>query len=161
MKKYDLVSVKNKNPYRDYRIKNDMHGVVMDSAGNMLEVLFFNPKNVGECILVNMDINDVVVEDEKIPENLKNEISEKLSIIKSKAKEKFTPIKVKAYDMVELLVEDNKYSQYGIHKGDRGCVVDDNAVSNYVEVDFSGIDKNGNFYGDCISVKIDDLKVIK
>jgi len=28
-------------------------------------------------------------------------------------------------------------------------------------VDFSGIDENGNFYGDCISVKIDDLKVVE
>ena len=50
---------------------------------------------------------------------------------------------------------------YGIHKGDRGCVMEDNAVQNYVEVDFSGIDENGELYGDCISVKIDDLKVIQ
>ena len=35
------------------------------------------------------------------------------------------------------------------------------AVQNYIEVDFSGIDKKGNFYGNCISVKIEDLKVIK
>ena len=39
--------------------------------------------------------------------------------------------------------------------------MDNKAVQNYIEVDFSGIDENGNFYGDCISVKIDDLKVIK
>lgn len=63
--------------------------------------------------------------------------------------------------MVELLVENAKYAKYGIHKGDKGCVMDDNAVQNYVEVDFSGIDKNGNFYGDCISVNVDDLKVIE
>ena len=39
--------------------------------------------------------------------------------------------------------------------------MDNKAVQNYIEVDFSGIDENGIFYGDCISVKIDDLKVIK
>lgn len=39
--------------------------------------------------------------------------------------------------------------------------MDNNAVQNYIEVDFSGIDKDGKYYGDCISVKIDDLKVIK
>ena len=39
--------------------------------------------------------------------------------------------------------------------------MDNNAIQNYIEVDFSGIDKDGNYYGDCISVKINDLKVIK
>lgn len=38
--------------------------------------------------------------------------------------------------------------------------MDDNAVQDYIEVDFSRIDDKGNFYGDCISVKIEDLKVI-
>ena len=68
---------------------------------------------------------------------------------------------IKEYNMVELIVEEDRYARFGIHKGDRGCVMDNNAVQDYIEVDFSGIDKNGKFYGDCISVKIDDLKVIK
>ena len=63
--------------------------------------------------------------------------------------------------MVELIVEDEKYSKHGVHKGMCGCVMQDYAVQNYIEVDFSGIDENGNFYGDCISVKIDDLKVVE
>lgn len=68
---------------------------------------------------------------------------------------------IRAYDIVELIVEDDKYSKFGIHKGDRGCVMDDNAIENYIEVDFSGIDNDGDFYGECISVKTDDLKVVK
>lgn len=79
----------------------------------------------------------------------------------SKFFKKLEHYKIKSYDMVELLVEDEKYTRYGIHKGDRGCVMDDNAVQDYIEVDFSGIDENGNYYGDCISVKINDLKVIE
>lgn len=39
--------------------------------------------------------------------------------------------------------------------------MEDYAVQNYVLVDFSGIDKQGEYYGDCISVKIDDLKVVE
>ena len=73
----------------------------------------------------------------------------------------FQTQKIHAYDYVELLVEDKKYSQYGIHKGDRGYVMDDNAVDNFIEVDFSELDEQGNFYGDCISVKIEDLKKLK
>lgn len=85
----------------------------------------------------------------------------RLDDIIAKAKKVIEPIKIKEYDMVELIVEEDRYAKFGIHKGDRGCVMDNNAVQDYIEVDFSGIDKNGKFYGDCISVKIDDLKVIK
>ena len=74
---------------------------------------------------------------------------------------KLEPHKIKFYDMVELLVEDEKYTRYGIHKGDRGCVMEIYSGHKDAEVDFSYIDDNGNYYGDCISVKIDDLKVIK
>ena len=62
---------------------------------------------------------------------------------------------------LKLISEDEKYSKHGVHKGMCGCVMQDYAVQNYIEVDFSGIDENGNFYGDCISVKIDDLKVVE
>lgn len=71
------------------------------------------------------------------------------------------PITINEYDMVELLVEEERCSKFGVHKGYRECVMDNKAVQNYIEVDFSGIDENGKFYGDCISVKIDDLKVIE
>ena len=42
-----------------------------------------------------------------------------------------------------------------------GCVMDNKVVQNCIEVDFSGIDENGNFYGDCIAVNIKDLKIIE
>ena len=85
----------------------------------------------------------------------------KLETLKLKAKNVIEPIAINKYDMVELLVEEERYTKFGIHKGDRGCVMDNNAVQNYIEVDFSGIYKDRNCYGDCISAKIDDLKVIE
>ena len=161
MKKFDLVLLKNENPYKQYNLEKNMHGIVLENYFDTLIVLFFNPKNQGDYITATISVSDVMVCNEKIPEKMINELSPNLDIIKSKSKEKFEPLRIKAYDMVELLVEDIKYTKYGIHKGDRGCVMEDNAVQNYVEVDFSGIDENGEFYGDCISVKIDDLKVIQ
>lgn len=161
MKKFDLVLLKNENPYKQYNLEKNMHGIVLENYFDTLIVLFFNPKNQGDYITATISVSDVMVCNEKIPEKMINELSSNLDIIKSKLKEKFEPLRIKAYDMVELLVEDIKYTKYGIHKGDRGCVMEDNAVQNYVEVDFSGIDENGEFYGDCISVKIDDLKVIQ
>ena len=161
MKKFDLVLLKNENPYKQYNLEKNMHGIVLENYFDTLIVLFFNPKNQGDYITATISVSDVMVCNEKIPEKMINELSSNLDIIKSKSKEKFEPLRIKAYDMVELLVEDSKYTKYGIHKGDRGCVMEDNAVQNYIEVDFSGIDENGEFYGDCISVKIDDLKVIR
>ena len=161
MKKFDLVLLKNENPYKQYNLEKNMHGIILENYFDTLIVLFFNPKNQGDYITATISVSDVMVCNEKIPEKMINELSSNFDIIKSKSKEKFEPLRIKAYDMVELLVEDIKYTKYGIHKGDRGCVMEDNAVQNYVEVDFSGIDENGEFYGDCISVKIDDLKVIQ
>lgn len=161
MKKFDLISLKNEIPYKEYNLQQDMHGIVLECDANKLDVLFFNPKNQGDYIIVKINKHDVAIEKEKLPENIIKELTAKLDNLKSKAKNKFDYIEFKSYDVVELLVEDEKYTRYGIHKGARGCVMDDNAVQDYIEVDFSGIDKNGNYYGDCISVKINDLKVIK
>ena len=161
MKKFDLILLKNENPYKQYNLEKNMHGIVLEKYFDTLIVLFFNPKNQGDYITATISVSDVMVCNEKIPEKMINELSSNLDIIKSKSKEKFEPLRIKEYDMVELLVEDSKYTKYGIHKGDRGCVMENYAVQNYVEVDFSGIDENGEFYGDCISVKIEDLKVIQ
>lgn len=161
MKKFDLVLLKNENPYKQYNLEKNMHGIVLENYFDTLNVLFFNPKNQGDYIIVTISIYDVMICNEKLPEHMINELNSNLELLKTKAKNKFEPLKIKACDMVELLVEDSKYAKYGIHKGDRGCVMEDKAVQNYIEVDFSGIDENGEFYGDCISVKIDDLKVIR
>lgn len=62
------------------------------------------------------------------------------------------------FDPVELIVEDERY--FGMHKGARGNIVEfygDLAA----EVDFHGIDENGNEYWDCFSVYLKDLKPIK
>jgi len=161
MKKLDLVKLKNDKPYKTYNFVKDMHGIVVELNFDNADVLFFNPQNVGDYAIVNVKNVDLELEKEKLPAEFEKELLLKLDDIIAKAKKEIQPIKIKEYDMVELLVEEDRYAKFGIHKGDRGCVMDNNAVQDYIEVDFSGIDKNGEFYGDCISVKIDDLKVIK
>ena len=70
-------------------------------------------------------------------------------------------LEFKECDLVELTVEDEKYTKEGIHKGDTGVIAIDYAVNGAILVDFSGIDENGEYYGDCISVKLEDLKLVK
>ena len=160
MKKFDLVLLKNYQSYKQYNLKKNMHGIVLEYNYDIADVLFFNPQNQGDCAIITVKRLDLITEKEKLPDNVIKELISNLETIKHKAKNKIEPLKVKAYDIVELLVEDNKYAQYGIHKGDKGCVMEDYAVQDYVEVDFSGIDENGEYYGDCISVNIADLKII-
>ena len=161
MKKLDLVKLVNEKPYMKNNLQKDMHGIVVSEDFNEIVVLFFNPQNIGDYAVVNIRTEDIVVEKEKLPNDMQKELLSKLDQILSKAKNYIEPITINNYDMVELLVEEDKYTKFGIHKGDRGCVMDNKAVQNYIEVDFSGVDKDGNFYGDSISVKIVDLKVIK
>ncbi len=161
MKKLDLVKLKNDKPFKAYNIVKGMHGIVVELNFDNADVLFFNPQNVGDYAIVNVKIMDLDLDKEKLPTEFEKELLSKLETLKLKAKNVIEPIAINEYDMVELLVEEERYTKFGIHKGDRGCVMDNNAVQNYIEVDFSGIDKDGNYYGDCISVKIDDLKVIK
>ena len=137
-----------------------MHGVVVNVNFDNADVLFFNPYNVGDYAIVNVKTVDLDLDKEKLPPEFEKELFSKLETLKSKAKNVIEPIAINEYDMVELLVEEEKYAKFGVHKGHIGCVMDNSAIQDYIEVDFSGIDKNGNYYGDCIGVKISDLKKI-
>lgn len=161
MKKLDLVKLINERPYIKNNLQKEMHGIVISEDANNIDVLFFNPQNLGNYAIVKVNVCDLITDKEKLPNKMQQELSSNIDKILSKAKKYIEPIKINNYAMVELLVEKDRYTKFGIHKGDRGCVMDNKAVQNYIEVDFSGVDKDGNFYGDCISVKIDDLKVIK
>ena len=160
MKKLDLVKLKNDSPYKSHNLIQDMHGIVLEVNFGNADVLFFHPHNVGDYAIVNVKTADLDLDKEKLPTEFENELLSKLDSLKLKAKNVLEPIAINEYDMVELLVEDEKYAKFSVHKGNKGCVMDHHAVQNYIEVDFSGIDKDGNYYGDCISVKMDDLKVI-
>ena len=160
MKKFDLVKLINEKPYIKNNLQKNMHGIVINVDVSTIAVLFFNPQNEDQYAIVNVNIRDLIIDKEKIPNEIQRELSVKLDKLLDKAKNILEPVTIKEYDMVELIVEEDKYAKYGIHKGDRGFVMDNKVVQNCIEVDFSGIDENGEYYGDCISVNINDLKVI-
>ncbi len=161
MRTYDLVKLTNEKPYIKNNLQKDMHGVVMGKNADTISVLFFNPQNIGNCAVVDVNIHDLSADKEKLPHKIQQELYENIKNILKKATNVLQPVVINEYDMVELMVDAEEYTKLGIAKGDRGCVMNNTAVQNYIEVDFSGIDEKGNFYGDCISVKIEDLKVIK
>ena len=159
MKKFDLVRLNNTEASLSTDINKNMRGVVLEIILNYANIMFFNPKKVGDYKILKIAQKDLVVENEKLPDSLKQELATKVSNLEPKTEFDVNPFK--AYNMVELTVEKDAYTQFGINKGDKGCVMENKIVGNSIEVDFSYIDDNGKFCGDCISVDINDIKFIK
>ncbi len=161
MKKFDFVKLINADYCEKYDLPKWEHGFIIKiSTNDSCDVLFFNPRNMGDYEIVNIKNKDFEVDKESFPKELQEELVKKLASKDFVYKDKFKPNLINDYDAVELIVKKEKYVEYGIHKSAIGCVMDSNAVDNYVLVDFSWVDENGNYLGDCISIKIDELKVI-
>ena len=160
MNKFDLIKLINEKPYIKNNLRKNEYGIILDKVNEDYNILFFNSENIGEYIIINVQQQDIVLEDEKLPQSIVNELINKLKKKKKNAKENLTQTTIKQYSTVELLVENKKYNKFGIHKGDIGCVVDNKAIQNYIEVDFSKINSDGKYVGDSISVKISDLKIL-
>ena len=161
MKIYDLVElIEDDKKLLSRGIGKGCNGVVFKIENNKCAVIFLNSKNQGDYACANLDLN-LLKTIGKFPKEIQGDLNVFIKNLDENKHKSFDIPKIKEYDMVELIVEDEKYSKHGVHKGICGCVMQDYAVQNYIVGDFSGIDENGNFYGDCISVKIDDLKVVE
>lgn len=161
MKIYDFVQLINSLEYLEEKgIFKESKGTIIKLENNIASVLFFNEKNMGDYAVANVNTKFL----KTIGEFPTGDLTNLNNFIKNLDQEKHDKLKypnIKEYDLVELLIEDEKYSKFGVHKGDKGCVISNYAIQNQVEVDFSWVDKNGNFYGDCIVVDVDDLKVLE
>ena len=76
--------------------------------------------------------------------------------IKLKHKPKF-----KECDLVEVIVEKDKYTKHGVHCGDKGFIVLNEMIKNEMLVDFTGVNENGDIYGEEVSININDLKLVE
>lgn len=161
MKIYDFVQLINSLEYLEEKgIFKESKGTIIKLENNIASVLFFNEKNMGDYAVANVNTKFL----KTIGEFPTGELINLNNFIKNLDQEKHDKLKypnIKEFDLVELLIEDEKYSKFGVHKGDKGCVISNYAIQNQAEVDFSWVDKNGNFYGDCIVVDVDDLKVLE
>lgn len=160
MNKYDLVKLINlKEDYAEYNLYLDAQGVITDINGDKIKVLFFNEHNQGDYAYIDVDIKDVLI----VPNAGNSSFSEYIEEYSKSFtfKEKgFKKKEFEIYSEVELLVEEERYTKYDVHKGDVGVIVEDYAVKDYVLVDFGRFDKNNNYVGDCIAVKLNDLKIL-
>lgn len=161
MKKMDLITLKKDVNYNGEILAYGMHGVVLEEKEDSIKALFLNPKNVGDYLIADIKNTDFVLEETGIPARYKEEVLSILNNLENSQKFNFKKTVIKNYDKVELVVEKERYLKYGVHKGSVGVVVDDNAVRDYIEVDFSYIDEKGELCGESFAVKLEDIIVVE
>ena len=159
MDKFDLVRLKNAAPYAEYGLQGGMHGIVLSVLEEKANVLFYNPKNIGDYAIVSVNTWDIAIEREKLPKKIQSEIEAKLDWLKENAGSSLTPTVLKEYDYVEL-INDEKYKQFGVHNGDVGCIMHDTIIKNSVLVLFDTATADESGFIDCIPIDIKDLKLV-
>lgn len=161
MKKYDVVKLINlTEPFKQNNLYLNAQGIVLECNNEKSKVLFLNEYNQGDYAYLEVRNNDVETISNDTPIAFVDYIKENLKYFTPKEKG-FKKKEFEAYSQVELLVEYEKYSKSGVHKGDKGVIMEDYAVKDYVLVDFGRLDKNNNYFGDCISVKLKDIKILE
>lgn len=162
MKKYDIVKLKDN--YENFNnIEANNIGIVLKSNNNNKStILFLNPKITGDYLVLDVDNSFLEQQKENLPPQIIKTIDGLISNNKiSLKKQQFKNMKFEEYDIVRLTVEKEKYTKHGIHKGETGIVAENYMIKNDILVDFSGIDEKGNYYGDCVTVNVDDLELVK
>ncbi len=83
MKKFDLVCLNNNTLYKNYGIEKNMHGIIIEISQNYVSVMFFNPHNLGEATLIDINKNDISIDKENLPDYIKVELENNIERIKS------------------------------------------------------------------------------
>lgn len=120
MKIYDFVELINSLEYLEEKgIFKESKGTIIKLENNIASVLFFNEKNMGDYAVANVNTKFL----KTIGEFPTGELINLNNFIKNLDQEKHDKLKypnIKEYDLVELLSEDEKYSKFGVHKGNKG-----------------------------------------
>ena len=164
MKKNEIVKLKTlKTEYEKFNINLEAYGIILSNEKGVSKVLFLNNKIVGDYVIATIRDTDLKKFNEKLPDKVLSEIDIyiKENIEKLETKTAFLDLPFNEYDTVQLIVEKDRYSKFGIHKGEIGVIAENYAVKKDVLVDFTGINSIKEVYGACITVNKDDLKLIK
>lgn len=161
MNKLDFVELININQdYENYNLYLKAKGFVMENNENSLKILFINEFNEGDYAFVDIFKEDLILSEKQPPKQVVEFL--KINLKNFNPREKgFKSRTFKAYQQVKLLVEDDKYSKFGVHKGDIGTIMEDVAIQDHILVDFGRLDENNEYYGDCISVKLKDVIILQ
>lgn len=158
--KYKIVKIKNlKEEYEQLGLSKDSLGLLLNEKNSQCLIIFFNNVNQGDYLVHVMSETDLIITDMVLPSNLCAELEEHIENNADKISNKtnFKAIPFNECDEVELIVEKEKYSIYGLNKGDRGIVATNNATKGKILVDFGNA--KGDFDG-FVSVNLEDIKKV-
>lgn len=159
--KYKIVKIKNvKDEYEKLTLSKDSLGLLLNEKNSQCLVMFFNSANQGDYLALVMSKADLEITDMVLPDKLCFELEE---YIKSNAdkianKTNFKAVPFNECDQVELIVDKEKYSKYGLRKGDRGIIAFNKATKNKILVDFCVPTENFDGF---ILVDFGDIKKVE
>ncbi len=159
--KYKIVKLKNlKEEYVKLGLSKDSLGLLLNEKNSQCLIMFFNNVNQGDYLVLVVNKSDLDITDMVLPSNLCAELEEYIenNADKIASKTNFEELPFKECDYVELIVEKEKYSKYGLRKGDRGIIASNKATKNKILVDFSN--ETEDFDG-FISVDFEDVKKVE
>ena len=159
--KYKIVKLKNlKVEYKKIGLDNGSLGLLLNEKKSQCLIMFFNNVNQGDYLMLVMSKVDLTLTDMVLPNNLCSELEEYIenNADKIASKTNFEDIPFNECDYVELIVEKEKYSKYGLCKGDRGIIASNKATKNKILVDFG---KEAEDFDGFVSVDFEDVKKVE
>ena len=158
--KYKIVKIKNlKEEYVKLGLSKDSLGLLLNEQNSQCLIMFFNNVNQGDYLMLVMSETDLIITDMVLPNNFCAELEEYIenNADKIASKTNFEELTFNECDYVELIVEKEKYSKYGLRKGDRGIIASNKATKNKILVDFG---KETEDFDGFVSVYFKDIKKV-
>ena len=159
--KYKIVKLKNlKEEHKKVGLDNGTLGLLLNEKNSQCLIMFFNNNNQGDYLISFINKEHLEITDMVLPEKLSSELEEYIQNNADKIANKtnFEEIPFNECDEVELLVEKEKYSKYGLRKGDKGIIASNKATKNKILVDFG---KETEDFDGFISVDFEDIKKVE
>lgn len=158
--KYRIVKLKRiDEKYKKIGLNETTLGLMLEEKNTEVLVMFFNSQNQGDYLTLLINKKELELTDMELPQKICEELEEYIlkNVDEIAKKTTFKKVPFEECDFVELTVEKDEYSKYGVHKGDRGIVASNKAAKNTILVEFNNeTDKFDGF----ISVEIEDIKKI-
>lgn len=159
--KYKIVKLKNlKEEYKKVGLDNGSLGLLLNEKNSQCLIMFFNNNNQGDYLISFINKEHLEITDMVLPEKLSLELEEYIQNNADKIANKtnFEEIPFNECDQVELIVDKEKYSKYGLRKGDRGIIASNKATKNKILVDFG---KETEDFDGFVSVAFEDIKKVE
>ncbi len=159
--KYKIVKLKNlKEEHKKVGLDNGTLGLLLNEKKSQCLIMFFNNINQGDYLISFINKEHLEITDMVLPEKLSSELEEYIQNNADKIanKNNFEEIPFNEYDQVELIVDKEKYSKYGLRKGDKGIIASNKATKNKILVDFG---KETEDFDGFISVDFEDIKKVE